>query len=128
MRVVANSVNLVRDHDYEWVRMILEEVGGANDGSWNLLPYLFAAFMTSNIWSSTAFDVDTGGFNNSIHCLAKYISVVITGSEFVRLEREYYQKSSLSNGHVAATFDFEIQSRLSNEASSQLQIAKKGCQ
>ena len=85
---MANSVNLVRDHDYEWVRMILEEVGGANDGSWNLLPYLFAAFMTSNIWSSTAFDVDTGGFNNNIHYLAKYISAVIAGSEFVRLERE----------------------------------------
>ena len=49
MRVVANSVNLVRDHDYEWVRMILEEVGGTNDGSWSLLPYLFVAFMTPKI-------------------------------------------------------------------------------
>ena len=77
MRVAANSVNLVRDYDSEWVRMILEEVGGTNDGSWSLLPYLFAAFMTSNIWSSTTFDVDTGGFNNSIHCLAKYIRAVI---------------------------------------------------
>ena len=33
MRVAANSVNLVRDYDSEWVRMILEEVGGTNDGS-----------------------------------------------------------------------------------------------
>ena len=49
MRVAANSVNLVRDYDSEWVRMILEEIGGTNDGSWSLLPYLFAAFMTSNI-------------------------------------------------------------------------------
>ena len=97
MRVVANSVNLVSDHDSEWVRMILEEVGGANDGSWSLLPYLFAAFMTSNIWSSTAFNVDIGGFNNNIHCLAKCISAVIAGSEFVRLEREHHQKSSISN-------------------------------
>lgn len=72
MRVVENSVNLVSDHDSEWVRLILEEVGGANDGSWSLLPYLFAAFMTSNIWNSTAFNVDTGGFNNNIHCLARY--------------------------------------------------------
>lgn len=127
MRVVANSVNLVSDHDSEWVRMILEEVGGANDGSWSLLPYLFAAFMTSNIWSSTAFNVDTGGFNNNIHCLARCISAVIAGSEFVRLEREHHQKSSLSNGHVAATFDSEIQSRLSTEASikSAMQIFVK---
>ena len=77
--------------------MILEEVGGANDGSWSLLPYLFVAFMTSNIWSSTAFNVDIGGFNNNIHCLAKCISAVIAGSEFVRLEREHHQKSSISN-------------------------------
>ncbi|KAI5667541.1 hypothetical protein M9H77_17394 [Catharanthus roseus] len=43
---------------------------GATDGSWNLLPYLFATCMTSNIWNTTAFNVDTGGFNNNIHCLA----------------------------------------------------------
>ena len=67
--------------------MILEEVGGANDGSWSLLPYLFVAFMTSNIWSSTAFNVDTGGFNNNIHCWAKCISAVIAGSEFVKAGR-----------------------------------------
>lgn len=72
MRRVANGVNLVGDHDSEWVRLILEEVGGASDGSWNLLPYLFATFMTSTIWNTTAFNVDTGGFSNNIHCLAKY--------------------------------------------------------
>ena len=83
MRVVANSVNLVSDHDSEWVRMILEEVGGANDGSWSLLPYLFAAFMTSNIWSSTAFNVDTGGFNNNIHCLARFGVFIISWLGFV---------------------------------------------
>ncbi|PQP92386.1 protein NAP1 isoform X2 [Prunus yedoensis var. nudiflora] len=38
----------VYDHDSQWVRLILEEVGGANDGSWSFLPYLFATFMTSN--------------------------------------------------------------------------------
>lgn len=71
MREVANSVAVISDHDSQWVRSILEDVGGANDGSWALLPYLFASFMTSNIWNSTAFNVDTRGFNNNIHCLAR---------------------------------------------------------
>ncbi|KAL2473933.1 Protein NAP1 [Forsythia ovata] len=117
MRRVANSVNVVGDHDSEWVRSILEEVGGASDGSWNLLPYLFATFMTSTIWNTTAFNVDTGGLSNNIHCLARCICSVIAGSGFVRLEREYQQKQSLSNGHVTETFDPETQNRLSAEAS-----------
>ncbi|GFS42969.1 transcription activator [Actinidia rufa] len=71
MRRVANSVGVISDHDTEWVRSILEEVGGANDDSLSLLPYFFATFMTSNIWNVTAFNVDTGGFNNNIHCLAR---------------------------------------------------------
>lgn len=71
VRRVANSIGVVIDHDSEWVRSILEDVGGAYDGSWSLLPYLFATFMTSNIWNTTAFNVDTGGFNNNIHCLAR---------------------------------------------------------
>lgn len=71
MRIVANTQGVVSDHDSQWVRSILEEVGGANDGSWSLLPYLFATFMTSNIWTTTAFNVDTEGFSNNIHCLAR---------------------------------------------------------
>lgn len=113
---VANSVGVVRDHDIEWVRSILEEVGGANDGSWSLLPYFFATFMTSNIWNSTAFNVDTGGFNNNVHCLARCICAVIGGSDFVRLEREHHQKLSFSNGHVNET-DPELQNRSSAETS-----------
>ncbi|KAJ4980275.1 hypothetical protein NE237_031112 [Protea cynaroides] len=73
LRVVANNVGMVGDHDSEWVRSILGEVGGAIDGSWSLLPYLFAAFMTSSIWNKTAFNVDLGRFNNNIHCLAREI-------------------------------------------------------
>ncbi|PSS02576.1 hypothetical protein CEY00_Acc21006 [Actinidia chinensis var. chinensis] len=75
MRRVANSVGVISDHDTEWVRSILEEVGGANDDSWSLLPYFFATFMTSNIWNVTAFNVDTGGFNNNIHSLARQDAV-----------------------------------------------------
>lgn len=71
MRRVANGVGILDDHDSEWVRSILEDVGGANDGSWSLLPYLFATFMTSSIWNTTAFNIDTGGFNNNVHCLAR---------------------------------------------------------
>nr|GME09730.1 protein NAP1 [Ipomoea batatas] len=117
LRRVINSVTLADDHDSEWVRSIFEEVGGASDGSWSLLPYLFATFMTSNIWSTTAFNVDTGGFNNNIHCLARCISAVIAGSEFVRLERENQQKQSFSNGHVNEALDPETQNRSSVEAS-----------
>ncbi|GAV74406.1 Nckap1 domain-containing protein [Cephalotus follicularis] len=113
MRGAANGVGVASDHDSEWVRSILEEVGGANDGSWNLLPYFFATFMTSNIWNTTAFNVDNGGFNNNIYCLARCIAAVIAGSEFVRLEREHQHKQSFSNGHLDETLD---QTRLSPEA------------
>ncbi|KAL8508508.1 hypothetical protein ACS0TY_018943 [Phlomoides rotata] len=117
MRRVANTVNVVRDHDYEWIRSILEEVGGATDGSWSLLPYLFATFMTSTIWNTTAFNVDTGGFSNNVHCLARCICAVIAGSERVRLEREYQQKQSLSNGHFSEPVDLETQNYLAIEGS-----------
>lgn len=117
LKGVANSVGVVCDHDSQWVRSVLGEVGGANDGSWSLLPYLFATFMASNVWNTTAFNVETGGFNNNINCLARCISAVIAGSEFVRLEREHQQRQSFSNGHVDETLDSEIQSRLSAEAS-----------
>lgn len=73
IRTVANTLGVVDDHDSVWVRSILEEVGGASDGSWGLLPYLFSTFMTSNIWSTTAFNVDTEGFSNNIHCLARSV-------------------------------------------------------
>ncbi|XP_015884873.1 protein NAP1 isoform X2 [Ziziphus jujuba] len=117
MKGVANSVGVSVEHDSQWVRLILEEIGTANDGSWSLLPYLFASFMTSNIWNTTAFNVETGGFNNNIHCLAKCIGAVIAGSEYVRLEREHQQRKSFSNGHASETLDSEMQSHLSAEAS-----------
>ncbi|XP_061355533.1 protein NAP1 [Gastrolobium bilobum] len=127
MRTVANTVGVVSDHDSVWVRSILEEVGGASDGSWNLLPYLFATFMTSNIWSTTAFNVDTEGFSNNIHCLARCISAVIAGSEFVRLEREHQHRQSSTNGRGSEGMDPELASHMSAEASikSTLQLFVK---
>lgn len=117
MRRVANSVNVASDHDFEWIRLILEEVGGATDGSWSLLPYLFATFMTSMIWNTTAFNVETGGFSNNVHCLARCICAVIAGSELARFEREYQQKHSFSNGHISESLDPEAQNYASIEAS-----------
>ncbi|KAG6395884.1 hypothetical protein SASPL_142017 [Salvia splendens] len=117
MRRVANSVNVFGDHDFAWIRLILEEVGGATDGSWSLLPYLFATFMTSNIWYTTAFNVETGGFSNNVHCLARCICAVFAGSELVRLEREYRQKHSLSNGHISEPLDPEAPNYSSIDAS-----------
>ncbi|XP_077244449.1 transcription activator isoform X2 [Tasmannia lanceolata] len=116
LRRVASSVGVVDEHDTEWVRSILAEVGGANDGSWSLLPYLCAAFMTSNIWNVATFNIDIGGFNNNIHCLARCINAVIAGSEFVRLEKEEQQRQSHSNGHAGELSEPEIQSRISVEA------------
>ncbi|KAJ7969308.1 protein NAP1 [Quillaja saponaria] len=127
LRRVANTVGVVSDHDSKWVISILEEVGGAYDGSWSLLPYLFASFMTSTIWSTTAFNVDTEGFNNNIHCLARCITAVIAGSEFVRLESEQRQRQNLANGHAREMMDTELQSSMSAEASikSTLQLFVK---
>ncbi|CAL9235589.1 unnamed protein product [Arabidopsis halleri] len=116
---VANGVGVAGDHDSEWVRLILEEAGGANDNSWSLLPYFFASFMTSNAWNTTGFNIETGGFSNNIHCLARCISAVIAGSEYVRLQREYQQQhQSLSNGHHSSeNLDSEFQPRVTAEAS-----------
>nr|AAC61824.1 unknown protein [Arabidopsis thaliana] len=116
---VANGVGVAGDHDSEWVRLILEEVGGANDNSWSLLPYFFASFMTSNAWNTTGFNIETGGFSNNIHCLARCISAVIAGSEYVRLQREYQQQhQSLSNGHHSSeNLDSEFPPRVTAEAS-----------
>lgn len=116
LKRVASSAGVVGEHDTEWVRSILAEVGGAIDGSWSLLPYLCAAFTASNIWNTAAFNVDTGGFNNNIHCLARCINAVIAGSEFIRLEREEQQRQSLSNGHASEVSELEMHSRVSVEA------------
>ncbi|KAG2241935.1 hypothetical protein Bca52824_096221, partial [Brassica carinata] len=124
---VANGNGVSGDHDSEWVRLILEEVGGANDNSWSLLPYFFASFMTSNAWNTTGFNIETGGFSNNIHCLARCISAVIAGSEYVRLQREYHQQQhqSLSNGHQSSeNLDSEFQPYSWNEANRSHLVAK----
>ncbi|CAL1402506.1 unnamed protein product [Linum trigynum] len=66
----------------------------------DLVALLICHFLTSNIWYTTGFNVDTGGFNNNIHCLAKCISVVTAGSEYARLGREHQQRRSVSNMHL----------------------------
>lgn len=71
LRKVANSIGVVGDHDMEWMQSIMGEAGASADGSWSLLPYLCAALMASNIWSTTSYNVNTGGFNNNVYCLAR---------------------------------------------------------
>ncbi|BAF24320.2 Os08g0544500, partial [Oryza sativa Japonica Group] len=115
LRRVASSVGVGDKHDAEWVHSILAEIGSANDNSWTLLPYLCAAFMASNMWSTTAYDVNTGGFSNNLHCLARCVSAVVGGSEYTRMEREH-RRSSLSNGHMDELQEPELLSRVSAEA------------
>ncbi|WOL02928.1 putative protein NAP1 isoform X1 [Canna indica] len=126
LRRLASTVGVDEDHDAQWIHEIMTEVGVANDSSWSFLPYLCAAFMVSNIWSMTTYNVNTGGFNNNIHCLARCISAVIAGSEYVRLQREQ-QRESLSNGHGGELSDPETVNRISAEANikSHMQIFVK---
>nr|CAD1842375.1 unnamed protein product [Ananas comosus var. bracteatus] len=77
LKRIASSVGVGGDHDTEWMHSIMAEAGAANDNSWSFLPYLCAAFMTSNIWSMTAYNVSTGEFNNNLHCLSRCINAVI---------------------------------------------------
>uniref|UniRef100_A0A0D9XAF6 CYRIA/CYRIB Rac1 binding domain-containing protein n=1 Tax=Leersia perrieri TaxID=77586 RepID=A0A0D9XAF6_9ORYZ len=115
LRRVASSVGVGDKHDAEWVHSILAEIGSANDNSWTLLPYLCAAFMVSNMWSTAVYDVNTGGFSNNLHCLARCVSAVVGGSEYTRMEREQ-RRSSLSNGHMDELQEPELLSRVSAEA------------
>ncbi|XP_074583886.1 putative protein NAP1 isoform X1 [Curcuma longa] len=127
LRRLANTVGADDDHDTEWIHAIMTEVGIGSDNSWSLLPYLCAAFMVSNIWSMTTYNINTGGFNNNVHCLARCINAVIAGSEFVRSERTTQQKKSLSNGHAVEMSDPETLNRTSIEANikSAMQIFVK---
>ncbi|KAL4201241.1 hypothetical protein AMTRI_Chr02g257710 [Amborella trichopoda] len=94
LRAVASSIELGWKRDTQWVRSILMELGGATDGSWSLLPYLFTTFMMSGFWGVTTFNVDIGGFTNNIHCLARCMNAVIAGSEFVRVQRREMERVS----------------------------------
>ncbi|GAB2278303.1 histone chaperone [Dionaea muscipula] len=116
MKEVANNIGLVKDHDSELVRLLVEEVGAANDGSWNLLPYLFSTFMTAHIWNTTAFNVHTGGFNNNVYCMARCIAAVISASEHVRLEREHQQTQYSANGYDGEHLDAELPNYSTAEA------------
>ncbi|KAL5232560.1 hypothetical protein ABZP36_031336 [Zizania latifolia] len=114
LRRVTSSVGVGDEHDAEWVQSILSQFGSANDNSWTLLPYLCAAFMVSNMWSCSVYDVNTGGFSYNLHCLARCVSAVVGGNEYTRMERE--QRSSLSNGHMDELQEPEFLSRVSAEA------------
>ena len=69
--MVASCAGVAHDHNCKWVREIFKEIGGASDSSRGLLRYLLFSFITCDIWNTTAFNVDTGGLNANIHCLAR---------------------------------------------------------
>ncbi|VAI86730.1 unnamed protein product [Triticum turgidum subsp. durum] len=115
LRRVASSVGVGDKHDAEWVHSILAESSSASDNSWILLPYLCSAFMVSNMWSSAVYDVNTGGFSNNLHCLARCVSAVVGGSEYTRLAKEQ-RINSLSNGHTDELQETELLSRASAES------------
>ena len=73
LRNVANNVGDSVEMDAEWVYSIMSEKGSFDSGSWSMLPYLCASFMVSSIWNSTYFDVNIGGFNTNVQCLARCI-------------------------------------------------------
>lgn len=116
LRKVSHSVGGIVGHDMEWIHSVMEETGAAHDSSWSLLPYLCAAFMVSTIWSTTNYDVNTGVFNNNMHCLSRFINAVIGGNEFIRMERAEQQRRSLSNGQAHEAVELEILGRNSMEA------------
>ncbi|KAE8781516.1 putative protein NAP1 [Hordeum vulgare] len=115
LRRVASSVGVGDKHDAEWVHSILAESSSASDNSWILLPYLCSAFMVSNMWSSAVYDVNTGGFSNNLHCLARCVSAVVGGSEYTRMAKEQ-RINSLSNGHTDEPQETELLSRASAES------------
>ncbi|KAH9315390.1 hypothetical protein KI387_024017, partial [Taxus chinensis] len=104
MKTLSSTLGVSLDHDVALVHSVLLDMGGAGDVTWGLLPYLCAAYMTSNIWSTSAFSISTGGFNNNVHCLARFVNAVIAASELVRAERKELQRQLLSqkqsNGNV----------------------------
>ncbi|XP_020589634.1 probable protein NAP1 isoform X1 [Phalaenopsis equestris] len=127
LRKISQGIGGVVGHEMEWIHSVMDQNGAAYDSSWSYLPYLCAAFMVSTLWNTTSFDVNTGGFNNNMHCLAMCINAIIGGSEFIRLERAERQRLSLSNGHASKMVEPEILSRPSVEAriKSSMQIFVK---
>lgn len=76
LKAVASRVGAidVEEGDAVMIHGILNNMEGAGDQTWALLPFLFVACITSNIWSATTFSIHTGGFTTNVHCLARYFS------------------------------------------------------
>ena len=76
LKAVASRVGAidVEEGDAVMIHGILSNMEGAGDQTWALLPFLFVACITSNIWSATTFSIHTGGFTTNVHCLARYFS------------------------------------------------------
>lgn len=73
LKRVSSRVGAVEleEGDAVMIHSILNNMEGAGDPTWGLLPFLFVACMNSNVWNSTTFSVLTGGFTSNVHCLAR---------------------------------------------------------
>ncbi|KAJ7555822.1 hypothetical protein O6H91_05G056100 [Diphasiastrum complanatum] len=91
LKMLSCQIGATSDVDITLLQSILLDLGGAGD-IWALLPYLYVACMTSTIWNSSTFSIQTGGFNNNVHCLARCINAIVVASEFVRFERKELQR------------------------------------
>lgn len=73
LKNVASRVGAIEleEGDAVMIHGILSLMEGAGDATWGLLPFLFVACMTSNVWNSTTFSILTGGFTSNVHCLSR---------------------------------------------------------
>eukprot|EP00252_Welwitschia_mirabilis_P021329 TRINITY_DN5452_c0_g1_i3.p1 TRINITY_DN5452_c0_g1~~TRINITY_DN5452_c0_g1_i3.p1 ORF type:complete len:1244 (-),score=247.08 TRINITY_DN5452_c0_g1_i3:983-4714(-) len=103
MKVVTSMLGVTADRQIELVCSILQDTASIVDSSWGLLPYLYGAFMTSTVWTTTTFNVGIGGFNNNLHCLSRCINAFIAATEIVKAEKKeaqgqiFSQQSNVNN-------------------------------
>ncbi|XP_024388834.1 probable protein NAP1 isoform X3 [Physcomitrium patens] len=97
LKRVSSRVGAVEleEGDAVMIHSILNNMEGAGDPTWGLLPFLFVACMNSNVWNSTTFSVLTGGFTSNVHCLARCINAVMIANEWVRSERREQHRLTL---------------------------------
>eukprot|EP00897_Mesotaenium_endlicherianum_P003945 jgi/Mesen1/3579/ME000020S03110 len=98
----AGAVAPAADDTSADVLELLLDIGGVGDSSWSLLPYLFAAFMTSDVWRSAAFNPATGGFSNNIHCLSRSMHTIMEGCEKAGAERRELKRTMMAQQRISA--------------------------
>ncbi|KAG0587429.1 hypothetical protein KC19_2G163800 [Ceratodon purpureus] len=111
LKNVASRVGAIEleEGDAVMVHSILSTMDGSGDSTWGLLPFLFVACMTSNVWNSTTFSILTGGFTSNVHCLSRCINAMMVANEWVRSERREQNRQTLDPGSRSMQEDGTIQ-------------------